>query len=109
MIGFTFSWNAPFRRILAFFGGFFNDICHFFQAKNTAPCSILFMEPEIVFVPSAFKHGFSEADIRWAIRTRIRDVLVDNQTREVYHAMRCRKSFQKKYGIEGEDHATFDR
>jgi hypothetical protein len=87
------------------------------------------MEPEIVFVPSAFKHGFSEADIRWAIRTHIRDVLVDeyedkyaligfdakgntleimynlidNQTRKVYHAMRCRKSFLKKYGPKGED------
>jgi hypothetical protein len=93
------------------------------------------MEPEIIFVPSAFKHGFSEADIRRAIRTRIRDVLIDeyedkyaligfdtkgntleiiynfidNQTREVYHAMRCRKSFLKKYGIKGEDHAAFDR
>jgi len=93
------------------------------------------MEPEILFVPSAFKHGFSEADILWAIRTRIRNVLIDeyedeyaiigfdtkgnaleimynllsDQTMEVFHAMRCRKSFRKKYGIKGEDHAAYDR
>jgi hypothetical protein len=29
------------------------------------------MEPEIVFVPSAFKHHVTEADIRHAYRTRI--------------------------------------
>jgi hypothetical protein len=29
------------------------------------------MEPEIVFVPSAFKHGVSEADIRHAYNTKI--------------------------------------
>ena len=89
------------------------------------------MGPEIIFVPSAFKHGFTEADIRWAVRTLIGEFLVDeyedtyaiigfdtkgnaleilynfidNKTMEVYHAMRCRKSFQKKYGIKGEDHA----
>jgi len=92
------------------------------------------MEPKIVYTPSAFRHGFSEADIRRAVVTHIRDVLmdeyedayaligvdtkgntleimynlIDNQTREVFHAMRCRKSFQKKYGIKGEDHATFN-
>jgi len=89
------------------------------------------MEPEIVFAPSAFKHGFSEADIRQAIRTRIRDVLIDeyedkyaiigfdtkgntleiiynlfnDETMEVYHAMKCSKSFHRKYGPKGEDHA----
>jgi len=52
------------------------------------------MGPEIVFIPSAFKHGFSEADIRWAVRT-----LIDDQTMEVFHAMRCRESFLKKYDI----------
>jgi hypothetical protein len=92
------------------------------------------MEPKIIFAPSAFRHRISEADIRRAFVTHIRDVLmdeyedayaligfdtkgntleimynlIDNQTREVFHAMRCRKSFQKKYGIKGEDHATFD-
>ena len=93
------------------------------------------MGPEIVFIPSAFKHGFSEADIRRAIRTHICDVpiddyedtyaiigfdakgkileimynFIDNQTMEVFHAMKCRKSFQKKYSPKGEDHAAFDR
>ena len=88
------------------------------------------MEQKIICVPSAFKHGYSEADIRRAIRTRICDVLIDeyedkyaiigfdtkgnaleimynllsDQTMEVFHAMRCRKSFQKKYGPKGEDH-----
>ena len=88
------------------------------------------MEPKIVYAPSAFKHGFSEADIRQAIKTRICDIIIDefedkyatigfdargnaleilynfldDQTIKVYHAMNCRKSFQRKYGIKGEDH-----
>jgi len=86
------------------------------------------MEPKIICVPSAFKHGFSEADIRRAIKTSIREFLIDeyedkyaiigfdtrenaleiifnlidDQTIKVYHAMRCSKSFQKKYGPKGE-------
>ena len=82
------------------------------------------MEPKIICVPSAFKHGFSEADIRQAIKTSIREFLIDDyedtyaiigfdtrgntleimanlvdeETREVFHAMGCRKSFQRKYG-----------
>ena len=36
------------------------------------------METEIIFAPSAFKHGISEADIRWAIGTRICDVPIDD-------------------------------
>jgi hypothetical protein len=88
------------------------------------------MGPEIVCIPSAFKHEISEADIRWAIRTHIGDVLIseyentyaligfdtkgkvieimynliNDQLIEVFHAMKCRESFRKKYGIEGEDH-----
>ncbi|MDR1868830.1 MAG: hypothetical protein LBQ82_02465 [Treponema sp.] len=88
------------------------------------------MGPEIIFVPSAFKHGFSEADIRWAVRTLIGEFLVDeyedtyaiigfdtkgnaieimynlinDQLIKVFHAMKCRESFRKKYGIKGEDH-----
>jgi hypothetical protein len=107
-----------------------HDIRHFFPAKTAIPCSIPFMEPKILFVPSAFKHGFSEADIRRAVRTRISEALIDeyedtyaiigfdskgnlleilynlldDQTMEVYHAMRYRKSFQKKYGPKGEYH-----
>ena len=98
-----------------------------FFRQNAGWRSIVFMEPEIVFAPAAFKHGFSEADIRWAVRTRIRDIIIneyedkyaligfdtrgnaleilynflDDQTIKVYHAMNCRKSFQRKYGIKG--------
>jgi len=36
------------------------------------------MEPEIVFVPSAFKHGVTREDIIHAFRTRIRAGLMDN-------------------------------
>jgi len=88
------------------------------------------MGPEIVCTPSAFKHGVSEADIRWAVRTLICDVLIDeyenkyaiigfdtkgnvievmynlinDQLIKVFHAMKCRESFRKKYAIKGEDH-----
>ena len=74
------------------------------------------MEPKILFAPSAFKHGFSEADIRRAVITHIRNVLIDeyedkyaiigfdtkgnlleilyklldDQTMKVYHTMNCR-------------------
>jgi hypothetical protein len=93
------------------------------------------MEPKIVCVPSAFKHRISEADIRQAIRTSIREFLIDeyedtyaiigfdtrgntleilynfleDETMEVYHAMRYRKSFQKKYGPKGGNNEAFDR
>jgi hypothetical protein len=36
------------------------------------------MEPAIEFNPSAFKHGVSEADIRWALRTKVYDGPVDD-------------------------------
>jgi uncharacterized DUF497 family protein len=88
------------------------------------------MEPKIVCVPSAFKHGIGEADIRLAVTTSVSETLVDeyedkyaiigfdtrgnalkiifnlidDQTIKVYHAMRCSKSFQKKYGLKGEYH-----
>jgi len=93
------------------------------------------MGPKIVCVPSAFKHGISEADIRLAVTMPVSETLVDEyedtyaiigfdtrgnkleimlnlideETMEVYHAMNCRKSFQKKYGPKGGDNATFDR
>jgi hypothetical protein len=35
------------------------------------------MEPEIVFVPSVFKHGVTEEDIRNACKTRIFDRLLE--------------------------------
>ena len=93
------------------------------------------MEPKIIFVPSAFKHRISEADIRRAVIEPISEALigeyqdtyaiigfdtggnaleimanlVDEETIEIYHAMRCRKSFQKKYGPKGGDNEAFDR
>jgi hypothetical protein len=77
------------------------------------------------------KHGFSEEDIRQAIRTLFCETLIDeykdnyaiigfdtkrnaleilynlinDETMEVYHAMKCSKSFHRKYGPKGEDHA----
>jgi hypothetical protein len=88
------------------------------------------MGPEIVCIPSAFKHKISEADIRWAVRTHICDVLIEEyentyvligfdtkgnvieimyklineQLIEVFHAMGCRESFYKKYNIGEKDH-----
>jgi hypothetical protein len=38
------------------------------------------MEPEIVFVPSAFKHGATQEDILHAYRTKIRGGLLDGHT-----------------------------
>ena len=76
-------------------------------------------------MPSAFKHKISEADIRWAVRTHICDVLLDEyenkyaiigydtagnlieimynlineQLIKVFHAMKCRNSFRSQFGI----------
>jgi hypothetical protein len=36
------------------------------------------MEPEIVFVPSAFKHGVKREDIIHAFRTRVHDGLLES-------------------------------
>jgi hypothetical protein len=67
------------------------------------------MEPEIVFVPSAFKHGITRDDIIHAYRTKIRGGLLESydnkygfigfnlagnpigdDTIKVFHAMGCR-------------------
>ena len=45
------------------------------------------MEPEIVFVPSAFRHGVTREDIIHACRTRISDSLLE--------------SYSNKYGFIG--------
>ena len=109
---------------------------HAFSGKNTPSRSIPFMEPKIVCIPSAFKHGIGEADIRLAVMTPVSETLVDeyedkyaiigfdtrgnaleiilnlidDETIKVYHAMRCSKSFQKKYGSKGENHGRrYDR
>jgi len=78
------------------------------------------MGPEIVFVPSAFKHKFSEENIRWVLLNHLADGiieednetkylsigfdksgnllevmynLIDERTIKVFHAMRCRRQF----------------
>ena len=76
-------------------------------------------EPDIIFKPSAFKHGVSEADIRMAFATvrydspmegdeekylligfstteNLLEILyneLDDGTARVFHAMRCQKKF----------------
>jgi hypothetical protein len=83
------------------------------------------MEPEILFIPSAFEHGISEADIRHVFKTHISDVLmagfnnkyfvagfdragnllevmynrVNDETVKVFHAMKCRNQFLEKLGM----------
>jgi len=81
------------------------------------------MGPEIVFVPSAFKHAVSKENIRWALLNHIADGVIEEngetkylaigfdksgnlleimyncineQTIKVFHAMRCRKQFYEK-------------
>ena len=75
------------------------------------------MEPEFVFVPSVFKHGVTEEDIRYAYETKIYDGPlqdygnkygfvgfnrtgnpievfynpIGNDTVKVFHAMNCRE------------------
>jgi hypothetical protein len=76
------------------------------------------MEDNIQFNPSAFKHGFTEADIRKAIETKIYEGqlqdfinkftiigfdtagnlleimynIIDSESINIFHAMRCRKN-----------------
>jgi hypothetical protein len=83
------------------------------------------MEPQILFVPSAFKHGIQEKDIRYVFKTHIYDKLiagfdnkyavigfdhagnllevmynrVDDEVVKVFHAMRCRQHFIKNLGM----------
>ena len=81
------------------------------------------MGPEIVFVPSAFKHSISEENIRWVLLNHLADGIIeeddetkylslgfdktgilleimynyfDEQTIKVFHAMKCRKQFYEK-------------
>ena len=78
------------------------------------------MGPEVVFVPSAFKHAITEDNIRWALLNHLADGVIeedeetkylaigfdksgnlleimynyiDEQTIKVFHAMKCRKQF----------------
>ena len=83
------------------------------------------MYTNISFNPAALKHGIVEEDIRWAIKTHICDVLmegydnkyaiigfdkngnlievmynlIDEQSINVFHAMRCRESFRMQLGF----------
>ena len=83
------------------------------------------MEPEIEFIDSAFRHGYSEESIRHAIKTKIYDSLmigynnkyallgfdsagnlieigynlVSDGIISVFHAMKCRKTFREKLGL----------
>jgi hypothetical protein len=89
-------------------------------------CAInMTMQIEISFSPSAFKHGVSEEDIRWALGTQFCDVLmegyedkyiligfdmngnlleimyraIDNHSIHVFHAMKCRKALRSQFGL----------
>jgi hypothetical protein len=83
------------------------------------------MEPDILFVPSAFEHRIKEDDIRHTFKTHICDVLmagfenkyfvagfdragnllevmynrINDETVKVFHAMKCRKQFREKLGM----------
>jgi hypothetical protein len=81
------------------------------------------MGPEIIFVPSAFKHEISEENIRWVLLNHLADGIIeeddetkylsvgfdksgnlleimynyiDEKTIKVFHAMKCRKHFYEK-------------
>jgi uncharacterized DUF497 family protein len=84
------------------------------------------MEPEIIYIPSAFKHGISAENIRWALSHHLADGTIgeadgnryvaigfdksgnlleimynhiDEQTVKVFHAMKCRKQFREDLDI----------
>jgi hypothetical protein len=86
------------------------------------------MEPQIEFVPSAFRHGITEEDIRWVLSNYLVDGIVEegdetfriavgfdrtvnillevmyheleDETVLVFHAMECRKKWLVKLGLE---------
>ena len=41
------------------------------------------MEPKIEFVPSAFRHGFTEEDIRWVLNNYLVDGVVEEDDETV--------------------------
>jgi len=85
------------------------------------------MELKIEFVPSAFRHGFTEEDIRWVLNNYLVDGVVEegdetsriavgfdrtvnilleviyheleDETALVFHAMECRKKWLVKLGL----------
>ncbi|MCL2319498.1 MAG: hypothetical protein FWC45_05385 [Treponema sp.] len=85
------------------------------------------MGQNIVFVPSAFKHRFSEDNIRWVLLNHLADGMIeedgetkylaigfdksgvllevmynyiDEETIKVFHAMKCRKQFYEKLEVQ---------
>ena len=86
------------------------------RRQNAPSGSVVCMEPEIICVPSAFKHGYTKEDIKRAFRTKIyEDILegeddayviigfdtvanplevfysiIDDETIKVFHAMALR-------------------
>ena len=83
------------------------------------------MDEQIIFVPSVFKHGVEEEDIRHAFKIRLFDhpmpgdenknLLIgvsrsgialeilynelDNNVIKVFHAMKCRKAYRDFFGF----------
>jgi hypothetical protein len=93
------------------------------------------MEDNIQFNPSAFKHGFTEADIRKVIETKIYEGqledfknkysiigfdtvgnlleimynIIDSESINIFHAMKCRKSMINQLkGKRGDMYGTDD-
>ena len=86
------------------------------------------MSPKVEFVPSAFRHGLTEEDIRWVLSNYLVDGIVEeddettrivvgfdrtvnrlleviyheleDETALVFHAMECRKKWRVKLGLE---------
>jgi hypothetical protein len=83
------------------------------------------MDNKILFIPSAFKHGFTRADIYKAIETKIYEGplenqdnkyaivgfdaagnplevfynIIDDETIKIFHAMRCRDMIIAQSGL----------
>jgi hypothetical protein len=64
------------------------------------------MEQKIEFIETAFRHGYTEEDIRHGIHTQIKDTLLagyedtyGDKTIEVFHAMKLRPSFRVRLGL----------
>ena len=83
------------------------------------------MVQKIEFIETAFRHGYTEEDIRHGIDTQIKDALlsgyedtyglvgfdrigrpieimynrIDDETIEVFHAMKLRPSFEARVGL----------
>ncbi|MDR1178317.1 MAG: hypothetical protein LBK64_05770 [Spirochaetaceae bacterium] len=93
------------------------------------------MEPDIVFVPSAFKHDVSEENIRWVLLNHLLDGPIeegdetkylsigfdksgnllevmynylDERIVKVFHAMKCRKQFHEAVDALGGNNGRYD-